>query len=78
MIDGVEMLSQIHQLFPSKRPLRFRTHFMGQTTVDLDRDSAKKVLQLVDNLENDEDVQNVFGNYAIPDKVMATFLEAEN
>jgi transcriptional/translational regulatory protein YebC/TACO1 len=33
-------------------------------------DTAKKVLDLVDGLEEHDDVQNVYGNFDIPDELL--------
>lgn len=40
------------------------------TTVDLDESDARKVLRLLDALEDNDDVQNVTANFNIPDEVM--------
>jgi len=40
-----------------------------KTTVTLDEDSTRKVLRLVDIIEEDEDVQNVFHNLEITDEM---------
>jgi YebC/PmpR family DNA-binding regulatory protein len=40
-------------------------------TVDLDEETARKVLKLVDQLDDHDDVQNVSANFNIPDEVMA-------
>ena len=40
------------------------------TTVKLDKDQAQKVLKLVDVIEEDEDVQNVFHNLEMTDEIM--------
>lgn len=40
-------------------------------TVDLDADSARSVLKLMEALEDHDDIQNVFANFNIPDGVMA-------
>jgi len=45
-----------------------------QNTVILDENSAKKMLAMIDQLEDDDDVQNVFGNFEIPDDIMAGLL----
>jgi YebC/PmpR family DNA-binding regulatory protein len=37
-----------------------------------DVDKAKRILQLIDNLNEDEDVSNVYANFDIPDNVLAT------
>jgi YebC/PmpR family DNA-binding regulatory protein len=45
-------------------------------TVDLDVDTARKVLKMMDALDDHDDVQNVAANFNIPDDAMAE-LEAE-
>lgn len=40
-----------------------------KTTVTLDEDATRKVLKLVDIIEEDEDVQNVYHNMNIPDEM---------
>ncbi len=42
-----------------------------QNTVDLDAPTARKVLKLIERLDDHEDVQNVSANFNIPDQVMA-------
>jgi transcriptional/translational regulatory protein YebC/TACO1 len=39
-------------------------------TVDLDAEAGKKVLRLIDALEDNDDVQNVTSNFNISDEVM--------
>jgi YebC/PmpR family DNA-binding regulatory protein len=39
------------------------------TTVPLEGEQAEKVLALVDALDDQDDVQNVYGNYEIPDEI---------
>ena len=47
-------------------------HRMPKNTVDVsDPNTARKVLKLMDRLDDQEDVQNVSSNYEIPDAVMA-------
>jgi YebC/PmpR family DNA-binding regulatory protein len=41
-------------------------------TVDLDADSARAVLKLMDALDDHDDVQNVAANFNIPDEAMAS------
>jgi transcriptional/translational regulatory protein YebC/TACO1 len=41
-----------------------------QSTVALDADKARQVLRLMDALEDQDDVQNVYANFDIPDAVM--------
>jgi YebC/PmpR family DNA-binding regulatory protein len=42
-----------------------------QLTVDVDLDNAATLLKLIDTLEEDDDVQTVWGNYDMSDEVMA-------
>jgi len=41
------------------------------TTISLDAESAKKMLKLMDTLEDYDDVQDVFANFDISDEIMA-------
>ena len=43
-----------------------------QNSVDLGEDDAAQLIKLVDALEDDDDVQTVWGNYDVPDEVMET------
>jgi transcriptional/translational regulatory protein YebC/TACO1 len=45
--------------------------FVPSMNVELDREGATKVFRLVEALEDLDDVQNVFGNFDVPDDVMA-------
>ena len=44
---------------------------MPSVTVAVDEAGAGKVLKLVDALEDLDDVQSVYGNFDIPDEVLA-------
>jgi len=48
-----------------------KIELMPQNTVDLDVDNARKVLRLMEKLDDHDDLQNVASNYNIPDDVMA-------
>ena len=41
-----------------------------QTLVDVDEANAATLMKLVDTLEDDDDVQTVWGNYEVSDAVM--------
>jgi len=45
------------------------------TTVALGESDAKKTLRLLENLEEQDDVQDVYANYDIPDEVMEALAE---
>jgi transcriptional/translational regulatory protein YebC/TACO1 len=42
-----------------------------QTMVTLGEEDAGKLLKLIDALDDDDDVQTVWGNYDVPEEVMA-------
>jgi transcriptional/translational regulatory protein YebC/TACO1 len=42
------------------------------TTIELEDEPARKVLRLVDALEDLDDVQNVYANFDVSDEVLAT------
>ena len=46
------------------------------TVVDLTADDARKVLKLMESLDDHDDVQNVSANFNIPDEVMAELSNA--
>ena len=44
-----------------------------KTTVEVAEEStAKKILRLIDSLEDNDDVQDVFSNFDIPERVLET------
>lgn len=48
-----------------------RTVFLPQNTVRVDGDAARRVLKLLELLEDNDDVQNVWANYEMDDAVLA-------
>jgi transcriptional/translational regulatory protein YebC/TACO1 len=44
---------------------------LPKTYVSLDRQTTEQALRLVETLEDNEDVQNVYFNFEIPDEAMA-------
>ncbi|MBN8929623.1 MAG: YebC/PmpR family DNA-binding transcriptional regulator [Rhodospirillales bacterium] len=52
-------------------PESARLDWRPTTTVTVDEDRAASVLKLLDALEENDDVQNVYANFEIPDAVMA-------
>ena len=47
------------------------------STVDLDVEIGRKVLSLMEALDDHDDVQNVSSNYNIPDEAMAELSQEE-
>jgi YebC/PmpR family DNA-binding regulatory protein len=52
-------------------PASAKAVWKPQNTVDLDEEKAQSVMKLIDNLDNDDDVQNVFSNFDVSEEVMA-------
>ncbi len=42
-----------------------------KNTIEVDADAGRKLMRLVDTLEDNDDVQNVYSNFELPDEVLA-------
>jgi YebC/PmpR family DNA-binding regulatory protein len=51
--------------------------FVPGITIDVDLETAKKIFRLIDALDDDDDVQNVYGNFSIPADVQAQLDDEE-
>ena len=51
--------------------------FVPGLTIDVDLETAKKIFRLIDALDDDDDVQNVYANFSIPADVQAELDEEE-
>ena len=49
--------------------------FVPGLTVEVDLETARKIFKLIDALDDDDDVQNVYANYEVPADVQATLDE---
>lgn len=79
MDDGFEIYSDPSSYLAVKEAVenagypveRAETTMMPNNTVEVsDQETAEKVLRLMDLLEEHDDVQNVYGNFDIPDEIM--------
>ncbi|HEX2175853.1 MAG TPA: YebC/PmpR family DNA-binding transcriptional regulator [Nocardioidaceae bacterium] len=78
--DSFEVLSEPGDLVAVRTALQdhgldyesAEAQFVPSMTVEVDADAAKKVFKLVEALEDSDDVQNVYGNFDVPDEVLAT------
>ncbi|MGB3682857.1 MAG: YebC/PmpR family DNA-binding transcriptional regulator [Rubrobacteraceae bacterium] len=48
-----------------------------QNTMDLDAATAKQTLRLIDALEDNDDIQEVYANFDISDEVMLATLDED-
>ena len=51
--------------------------FVPGLTIDVDLETAKKIFRLIDALDDDDDVQNVYANFSIPADVQAALDDEE-
>ncbi len=76
--DGHEIWTSVEELHGVAKALEgalgepesVKLAWRPQTEVSLDEKDAATLLKLVDALEDDDDVQTVWGNYDIADEVM--------
>jgi YebC/PmpR family DNA-binding regulatory protein len=76
--DSFEVISEATDLIAVRSALQDAgidydsadSSFLPSVQVPLDEDGARKVLKLVDALEDSDDVQNVFANFDVPDDVL--------
>jgi len=52
-------------------PNSVRLHWRAKEAVTVDEGTATTLMHLIDALDDDDDVQTVYGNYDVPDDVMA-------
>lgn len=65
--DGVKQALEAHEI-PTEGA---ETSYLASTSVDLDADTAKRMIKLRDQLDDNEDVQNVYSNENMPEGVEA-------
>ncbi|MDR4988726.1 MAG: YebC/PmpR family DNA-binding transcriptional regulator [Bacteroidales bacterium] len=69
MEDFGSMMKKLEQLGVEAENAELQR--IPRTTVKLDKESAQRVLKLIDAFEEDDDVQNVFHNLELTDELMA-------
>ncbi|MCO6185073.1 YebC/PmpR family DNA-binding transcriptional regulator [Rhizobium sp. L1K21] len=52
-------------------PDSVKTIWKPQNTVPVDEEKAESLMRLIGNLEDDDDVQNVYSNFEVSDEIMA-------
>jgi transcriptional/translational regulatory protein YebC/TACO1 len=76
--DGHRVWTSLEQLHPVAKALEAslgegqgaKLAWRPQTPVEVGADDAAQLLKLIDTLDEDDDVQTVWGNYDIPDAVL--------
>ncbi|GAA5076641.1 MULTISPECIES: YebC/PmpR family DNA-binding transcriptional regulator [Nocardia] len=77
--DSFEIISEPSDLIPVRKALQAagidydsaESGFQPSVSVEVDADGARKVIKLVDALEDSDDVQNVYTNVDISDEILA-------
>lgn len=68
MEDFGQMLRKLEEL--KIEPENSELQRIPKTTVKVDKDTARKVMKLIDHIEEDDDVTNVFHNMELTDEIM--------
>jgi YebC/PmpR family DNA-binding regulatory protein len=76
--EAYEVITEATDLVPVRSALQqanidydsAETSFLPTVSVPLDEDGARKVLRLVDALEDLDDVQNVYANFDVSDEIL--------
>ena len=82
---GFEVITEPSSLLAARTALQdagidydsSEAEFVPTLTIEVDAETARKVFRLIDALEDNEDVQNIFANYEIPADVQAQLDEDE-
>jgi transcriptional/translational regulatory protein YebC/TACO1 len=77
--ESFEVLCEATDLVPVRTALQeagidydsAEVSFVPSMNVEVDADGARKVLRIIDALEDSDDVQNVYANFDASDEVMA-------
>jgi YebC/PmpR family DNA-binding regulatory protein len=83
--ESFEVLTEATDLVPVRKALQEAgieydsadVVFYPATQIEVDLDGARKILRLIDALEDSDDVQNVFTNFDASDEVMAQLDDEE-
>ncbi|MCR6494568.1 YebC/PmpR family DNA-binding transcriptional regulator [Cellulomonas sp. P24] len=81
--DVFEVISEATDMVPVRTALQAAgieydsadSQFVPATQIEVDVDGARKILRLIDALEDSDDVQNVFANFDASDEVLAALDE---
>ena len=83
--QGFEIITEPHDMLATRTALQDSgidydsadVEFVPGLTIDVDLETAQKVFRLIDALEDNDDVQNVYGNFSVPADVQAQLDEEE-
>ncbi len=72
IVTSLEALSEVTKALEAKfgEPKKSKLIWRPQNTIVVDDDAGEKILKLIGNLEDNDDVQNVYANFEISDALM--------
>ena len=70
---ALEDFNSLYQAFETAKfeASEAKVAMIPQNTIAVDAEAARKLMNLVDNLEDNDDVQNVYANFDISDEILA-------
>jgi YebC/PmpR family DNA-binding regulatory protein len=73
VVTAVESLNEVQKALEAKfgEPRKSGLTWRPQNTVAVDDEAGEKLMKLVETLEENDDVQNVYGNFEISESLMA-------
>lgn len=73
IVTAVETLSEVQKTLEAKfgEPKKSGLTWRPQNTIAVDDETGEKLMKLVENLEESDDVQNVYGNFEISDALLS-------
>lgn len=73
IVTAVESLNEVQKALEAKfgEPRKSGLVWRPQNTITVDDEAGEKLMKLVENLEENDDVQNVYGNFEISESLMA-------
>ncbi|WP_313522028.1 YebC/PmpR family DNA-binding transcriptional regulator [Shinella sp.] len=73
IICGFEDIGEVSKALEDKlgEAETVKAIWKAQNTVPVDEEKAQSLMKLIDTLEDDDDVQNVYANFEVSDEVMA-------
>ncbi|WP_432344882.1 YebC/PmpR family DNA-binding transcriptional regulator [Shinella yambaruensis] len=73
IICGFEDIGEVSKTLEDKlgEAETVKAIWKAQNTVPVDEEKAQSLMKLIDTLEDDDDVQNVYSNFEVSDEVMA-------
>jgi transcriptional/translational regulatory protein YebC/TACO1 len=73
IVTAVESLNEVQKALETRfgEPKKSGLIWRPQNMIAVDDEAGEKLMKLVENLEENDDVQNVYGNFEISDALLA-------